>query len=83
MVNLSKSQFARRFKSMFQISPLRYINKVRIDVACEKLLYSNDSLTAIALDCGFYDQSYFTKIFKSQMSVTPMAYRQNYYRTDQ
>jgi AraC-like DNA-binding protein len=80
MVHLSKSQFARRFKSMFKMSPLRYINKVRIDVSCEKLINSNDGLSTIALDCGFYDHSYFTKIFKVQMEMTPIEYRENYFK---
>ena len=80
LVYLSKSQFARRFKKMFNMSPVKYINKVRIDIACEKLISTNDSLSTIAFDCGFYDHSYFTKKFKSVMGQTPLAYRENYYK---
>jgi AraC-like DNA-binding protein len=78
MVNLSISQFERRFKKMMNMSPLKFVNKVRVDNACEMLLRTNLTLSAIALDCGFYDHSYFTKQFKAQMEMTPIQYRENY-----
>jgi len=78
MVNLSVSQFERKFKKLLTMTPLKFINKVRIDNACQMLITSNDILSSIAYDCGFYDQSYFTKIFKRQMGVTPAAYREEY-----
>jgi AraC-like DNA-binding protein len=78
IVNLSVSQFERKFKKLFGMTPLKFINKVRVDNACDMLTYSYATLSAIALDCGFYDHSYFTKIFKKQMSVTPTIYREKF-----
>jgi AraC-like DNA-binding protein len=78
MMNLSVSQFERRFKALLNITPLKFINKCRIDNACEKLLNSNDTIATIALECGFYDHSYFSKNFKKIMSVSPHQYRMNY-----
>lgn len=80
MVNLSISQFERNFKKLFNMTPLKFINKVRIDNACEMLINTHATLSEIALDCGFYDHSYFTKIFKNQMSMTPIQYRKQYFR---
>ena len=80
MVNLSVSQFERNFKKLFNMTPLKFINKVRVDNACEMLINTHATLSEIALDCGFYDHSYFTKIFKNQMSMTPIQYRKQYFR---
>lgn len=80
MMNLSVSQFERNFKKLFNMTPLKFINKVRIDNSCERLIKSNATLSEIALDCGFYDHSYFTKIFKAQMSITPIQYRKQWFR---
>lgn len=80
MVNLSLSQFERNFKKLFNMTPLKFINKVRIDNSCEMLISSNATLSEIALDCGFYDHSYFTKIFKNQMGLTPIQYRKQYFK---
>ncbi|NQZ58297.1 MAG: helix-turn-helix transcriptional regulator, partial [Lentisphaeraceae bacterium] len=77
---LSVSQFERRFKKLVNMTPLRFINKIRIDNACEKLIRSNDTLSTIALECGFFDHSYFSKIFKKHMAQTPGEYRQRYFQ---
>ncbi|MCM8537508.1 MAG: AraC family transcriptional regulator [Lentisphaeraceae bacterium] len=78
MVNLSISQFERRFKKLLNMTPIKFINKVRVDNACEMLLKTNNTLSAIAYDCGFYDHSYFTKQFKKKMGKTPNDYRSEY-----
>jgi AraC-like DNA-binding protein len=78
LVHLSVSQFERKFKQLLKMTPLKFINKVRIDNACEMLIRTNDTLSSIAIDCGFYDHSYFTKIFKKQMNMAPAAYRKEY-----
>ena len=79
LMHLSVSQFERRFKKLVNMTPLRFINKTRIDKACEKLIRSNDTLSSIALECGFFDHSYFSKIFKKHMNMTPAEYRKRYY----
>lgn len=79
IAKLSVSQFERRFKSAFKTTPLRYINKVRIDAACQLLVRTEQTLASVALDCGFYDHSYFTKRFKVQMGMSPSAYRREYF----
>lgn len=77
-VHLSISQFDRKFKSLFQMTPQQYILRVRINAACQLLTGGNLSVARVALETGFYDQSYFTKQFGKQMGMTPLAYRKSY-----
>lgn len=74
-VHLSVSQFERRFRRVFQITPFRHILQVRIRAACTLLTTTNDTIAAIALDCGFYDHAHFTRQFKKVMGVPPRKYR--------
>ena len=71
----SKNHFARLFKQVFKISPQKYIETLRIDIAKKMLLDSNNTLTQIAYDVGFPSQSYLNYIFKKYMRVTPLDYR--------
>ena len=81
LVHLSVSQFDRRFKSIFQMTPQKYILRVRINAACQSLTTTNQSVANIAQSSGFYDQSYFTKQFRRHMGLTPLAYRRKYAQT--
>ena len=78
LVHLSVSQFERRFKKVFQISPLRHIMNVRIRAASMRLTTTNETIASIALDCGFYDHSHFTRNFRNVMGTTPKEYRLQY-----
>lgn len=77
-VNLSVSQLQREFSTHFGITPIRYIREVRIGVARHLLSTSDASLSQIAVDCGFYDQSHFIRHFKSSTGLTPRKYRLRY-----
>ncbi|QBG48622.1 AraC family transcriptional regulator [Verrucomicrobia bacterium S94] len=78
LVHLSVSQFERRFRKVFQISPLKHIMRVRIRAASLRLTTTNDTIAAIALDCGFYDHSHFTRNFRKIMGTSPKEYRKQY-----
>jgi PAS domain S-box-containing protein len=78
LVHLSVSQFERRFRKVFQISPLKHVMNVRIRAASVRLTSSNDTIATIALDCGFYDHSHFTRNFRRVMGVSPKEYRKQY-----
>ena len=75
LVHLSVSQFERKFKRLFHMTPQQYILRVRINAACQALTTSQKSVAQIAAQTGFYDQSYFTKQFRKQMRLTPLRYR--------
>jgi len=76
IANLSPSQFERRFKKVFQISPTKHILNVRIRAACNLLSSTNNTIAAIALESGFYDHSHFTHNFIKMMGVSPSTYRE-------
>ena len=78
MMNLSVSQFERNFKKIIGTSPLKYINKVRLDAASHRLIKSDEPISNIALEFGFFDHSYFIKKFKAYTGKTPKEYRKNF-----
>ncbi|MGI5895932.1 MAG: helix-turn-helix domain-containing protein [Oscillospiraceae bacterium] len=76
-VCLSKSYLSRIFKEETGESLSSFINKVRIDKAKLMLLDNDSALVEVASECGFEDQSYFTKVFKRQVGVSPKRYRES------
>lgn len=72
---ISQRQLERLFKKRFRVNPREYIIKLRILIAADQLSQSRKSITQIALDCGFYDHSSFTRYFSRNMGCTPLAYR--------
>ena len=73
--SMTPKSFCRFFRSMTQQTPMDFVNRQRIEHACDELASTTDSVTDIALACGFNDLSYFIKIFKRYMGVTPRAYQ--------
>lgn len=75
LMNLSPSQFERRFKKVFGITPTQHIFNVRIRAACHLLATTNDTVASIALDAGFYDHSHFSRTFQKALGLAPSEYR--------
>ena len=71
--NMSASHFQRRFKQTFGISPIRYLQSLRVDRA-KGLIKQNFSMTHVAYQTGFYDQSHFNKYFKLLTGMAPSRY---------
>jgi len=76
-VYLSSSRLSHIIKSELGITLGDYISKVRIDKAKVLLKERELPISQIALEVGFPDQSYFTKVFKKIERCTPKAFRQN------
>ena len=64
----------RIFKEFTGRTPIDYVNQLRIDQACIDLTLHHKNVTEAALDVGFTDVSYFTKLFKRTKGVTPREY---------
>lgn len=75
MAHMSVRQFERKFRATFQMTPRDYLIRMRLIAACELLARSNQALTAIALECGFYDHSDFARQFRRNMGQTASQYR--------
>ena len=72
---LSAYQITHRMESLLGLTPKQYVNRCRIDAACHALTNGDDSLSEIALACGFSDQSSFTRLFGRMVGMTPKVYR--------
>jgi len=71
--NMSQRTLERYFTQYLNITPQHFIMRTRIYNACE-FLKSGKSILSVSIDCGFYDQSTFTRQFKKHMGITPMQY---------
>lgn len=72
---LSSSHFSRLFRKQMGRSFTDLLNQMRTDRAAALLAQSDRPLKMVSLDCGFADQSYFTKVFRRYQSMTPAEYR--------
>ncbi|MEM7143630.1 MAG: AraC family transcriptional regulator [Verrucomicrobiota bacterium] len=75
MAGLSVSQFERRFRQAFGTSPRQYLLRIRVEAAARRLAETEQTVSEIALDCGFADHAHFSRRFRKIMQVTPTAYR--------
>jgi AraC family transcriptional regulator len=66
---------ARDFRRRFGCTVGHYIRQRRVEFACHRLTSSWRSLSEIALDAGFADQSHFTNTFRQLVGMPPGAFR--------
>lgn len=66
---------SRYFPKYFHCGLAEYVRKLRVEKSLALLSNKNLSLTAIAFECGFADQSHFNRCFRQIMGVTPFAYK--------
>ena len=74
MCNMSETYFRQIFMMSFGISPIKYINQLKIGRAKELLLSKRYSVNEIASLSGFFDTSYFSREFKKATGVSPSEY---------
>ncbi len=72
---MSYSQLNRRLKGSTEMTVNGYIEKIKMAKACRMLRTTHQSIGDIALECGFQDMSYFSRIFRKAMNMTPSQYR--------
>jgi AraC family transcriptional regulator len=72
---LSNSHFRRAFKVTFGLTFFRYINQRRIERAQEMMVMTDQPLCQIAEQCGFADQSHFTRVFRRLVGPSPALWR--------
>jgi PAS domain S-box-containing protein len=73
--HMSVYQFDRRIRSLFGLSAGQYLNRARIDLACNRLQRTDEPISLVALRCGYSDQAAFTRQFRRSVGLTPRAYR--------
>lgn len=75
---MSEATLRRLFAHRLGVSPVVYLRKQKIRQAKRMLVSAEFSVEDISEQLGFYDVSYFYKIFKSEEGVTPAEYRKNH-----
>lgn len=75
LLNTSESNFYSIFKSATGKSPIKYLNDVRLSLACGMLFEPGKSIAEIAEEVGIPDQFYFSRLFRQRYDLSPMQYR--------
>ena len=73
--SMSPVRFARLIKRIYRLSPIQFITKARITAASNLLRETSRSVAEIAISCGYYDQSAFTRAFRATTGQTPTLFR--------
>ena len=74
-VYLSPSYFSKIFKDDMKCNFNTYVNRIRIERSKQLLLQDTLNLADISNMVGYEDQSYFSKVFKRVVGITPGRYR--------
>lgn len=72
---MAPNYFCRIFRNVTGRPPIDYLNYYRIERAAELIYATNESLTTIAMQCGFNDLGYFSRSFKKYKGMSPREYR--------
>ena len=74
-VNMSRSTFARKLKSVTGKTPLDFIREIKIRHACRLLESKNYTIGQVADMVGFRDRRYFTACFRKEIGMSPRDYQ--------
>jgi AraC family transcriptional regulator len=72
---LSVSYFSRAFRRTLGVAPYKWLIEQRVVLSKEKLRDDGLSLSDVAAECGFSDQSHLTRAFRQTVGVSPGAWR--------
>lgn len=74
-VYLSPNYFRKIFKEATGLTPIEYINRIRISRACNLLSNGNMTVSQVAETVGINDLNYFSRLFKSIADCTPSEFK--------
>lgn len=77
-ISSSESTILRHFKDAYDMTPVQYLQKIRIDRAKVLLEITQQDISEIAEACGYQDAASLRRIFKKATGHTPGAYRTQY-----
>jgi AraC-like DNA-binding protein len=75
---MSESHFHKTFKEELGVTPIDYINSQRIKLAIRLLEDPSRKIKEIYLECGFENRSYFNRLFKRKLQVSPGEYQSKF-----
>jgi transcriptional regulator GlxA family with amidase domain len=75
---LAERTFKRRFANATGLTPIAYVQRLRIEDAKRRLERSDDSIDEISWRVGYEDAAFFRRLFKRTTGLTPGAYRKRF-----
>lgn len=81
IAGMSRTAFAVRFKQLVNTTPLEYLNRWRMQMACRALIESDDRLARVAEQVGYLSETAFSAAFKRVTGQSPGRFRASQSRT--
>jgi transcriptional regulator GlxA family with amidase domain len=75
---LGERSFKRRFAQATGMSPLEYVHTLRLEEAKHMLETSEQPVEAVANEVGYEDTSFFGRLFRRKVGLTPASYRKRF-----
>ncbi|MDD7251724.1 MAG: AraC family transcriptional regulator [Prevotellaceae bacterium] len=76
VAHLTPSAFCRSFARQAGQPPMAYLDTLRLRKACHLLDYTGLTAKEISYQCGWQDASFFSRVFRRHIGMTPIQYRQ-------
>jgi transcriptional regulator GlxA family with amidase domain len=80
MCAVSRRSFERRFKQNTNNTVIEYLQRVKVEAAKRSFESSRKNITEVMYDVGYTDTKAFRNVFKRITGLTPIEYRNKYYR---
>lgn len=75
VAGVHSAHLSRVFRQKMRCTVGEYVRRLRFEFACQQILSTEMRLCEVAHEAGFADQSHFNRLFRTQMGITPYAYR--------
>jgi transcriptional regulator GlxA family with amidase domain len=75
---LAERSFKRRFHQVTGMSPLAYVHALRLEEAKQMLETGDEPIETIAMEVGYEDAGFFSRLFKRKVNLTPAQYRKRF-----
>ena len=77
-IGISPYYLSKLFKDQFKLTVIEYLTHIRLKKAKAFLMDGSKSMKEIAVDIGYKDPNYFSRVFKKEFGVSPRGYRSKY-----
>ena len=77
----SERECYRTFQTCLRTTPTEYLRTVRLQSACKLLMETDTPVTEIAQACGLGSSSYFGRLLRQEIGLSPSAYRVKWQKT--
>ena len=75
---LAERTFKRRFEQATGMAPLDYVHHLRLEEAKQMLESGDDSIESVAFEVGYSDASFFNRLFRRKVMMSPTQYRRRF-----